>query len=152
MGEDKDMKKIISLLILLLSLTGLYALNPPAWMMGYWFKEDDNLYLKMILKVTPDNIIYGSPGIDLINYYMDIHNTIKKAEGYSDYYEEYDDDSYTITAIDRRTGDILKIWSFYHDTIDNRLVHYIWNYNDGEWDLGWSYTRNKPENLIVSPY
>ena len=148
MGEDKDMKKIISILILLLSLTGLYALNPPAWMMGYWFEKDDSHVVNCgILKITPDNVIVGKYDIfGPVDYYLDVNGNIDFYD--AECIEEYDDDSYMITLKYKSTGEVIDKLSFSHDTIDNKVIFYAWN--NGEWLFGRPYGRTKPVNIPES--
>ena len=151
MGEDKDMKKIISIFILLLSLTGLYALNPPAWLMGYWFEKDDShVVICGVMKVTPDNVIIGQyemMGLGTIDYNLNL-NEIN--DFYDDLYpiyciEEYTDDSYTTTLKYKATGEIINKYSFSHDTIDNKVM--IYSLHDTGWLFMGSYGRTKPVNI-----
>ena len=150
MGEDKDMKKIISILILLLSLTGLYALNPPAWMMGYWFRDDTDSSVKYaIMQVTPDNVsIKVDRIIGLDDFHFDINDDIDSLD--LDYAEEYTDDSYTVTLRYRNTGKICYIYSFSHDTIDNMVILYSWVNN--RWLYLHTYGRDKPAGVSYSDF
>ncbi len=146
MGEDKDMKKIISIFILLLSLTGLYALNPPAWMMGYWFDRDsENVAACQIMRVTPDNIIFYSYYLGGIDVLIDLNEVLDEASDFSTYVEQYTDDTYIITCIHMRTFEELKAWSFTHDKIDNKIIYHL--KDNGEWIFGWPYGREKPGSI-----
>ena len=143
------MKKIISLVVIFLSVAGLYALNPPAWMMGYWFDRNSESVVSCgLLRVTPDNIIFGTYLYKAIDFYLDLSNAFTEASDFAEHVEEYADDEYTITRYDKNTGDVISIWSFTHDRIDNRIIYYLWN--NGKWNFGWSYGRTKPGNISYS--